>query len=105
MGAILGEPALERDLSTDTATELPPVSEPEAAHADVGVVRRLGARLVDVPTFNALRYSNFRLILLGQTCTSMGMWMDQVASGWLLYDLTRSPLQLGLLQGLQALPI
>lgn len=35
----------------------------------------------------------------------MGMWMDQVASGWLLYDLTRSPLQLGLLQGLQALPI
>ena len=35
----------------------------------------------------------------------MGMWMDQVASGWLLYDLTRSPLQLGLLQGLQAFPI
>jgi MFS family permease len=33
------------------------------------------------------------------------MWMDQVARGWLLYHLTGSPLQLGLLQGLQAIPI
>lgn len=35
----------------------------------------------------------------------MGMWMDQVARSWLLYQLTSSPLQLGLLQGLQALPL
>jgi MFS family permease len=35
----------------------------------------------------------------------MGMWMDQVARGWLLYELTDSPLQLGLIQGLQALPL
>lgn len=35
----------------------------------------------------------------------MGMWMDQVARGWLLYQLTSSPLQLGLLQGIQALPL
>lgn len=35
----------------------------------------------------------------------MGMWMDQLARGWLLYQLTGSPLQLGLLQGLQALPL
>ncbi len=35
----------------------------------------------------------------------MAMWMDQLARGWLLYQLTSSPLQLGLLQGLQALPL
>ncbi len=31
--------------------------------------------------------------------------MDQVARGWLLYELTSSPLQLGLIQGLQAIPL
>src|SRR5262245_5697700 len=35
----------------------------------------------------------------------MAMWMDQVARTWLLYDLTRSPLQLGLLAGLTAVPM
>ena len=31
--------------------------------------------------------------------------MDQVARGWLLYELTDSPVQLGLLQGIRAIPI
>ena len=35
----------------------------------------------------------------------MAMWMDQVVRGWLLYDLTNSPIQLGLVHGVQAIPI
>jgi MFS family permease len=35
----------------------------------------------------------------------MAMWMDQVVRGWLLYELTNSPVQLGLVQGVQALPL
>ncbi len=35
----------------------------------------------------------------------MGLWMDQVARGWLIYELTNSPVQLGLVRGIQALPI
>jgi len=31
--------------------------------------------------------------------------MDQVTRGWLMYELTRSPVQLGLVQGIQAVPI
>ncbi len=31
--------------------------------------------------------------------------MDQVARGWLLYELTNSPLQLGLMRGIQAVPL
>ncbi len=31
--------------------------------------------------------------------------MDQVARGWLLYELTDSTLQLGLVRGVQAIPI
>src|SRR2546428_4547583 len=35
----------------------------------------------------------------------MAMWMDQVVRGWLMYELTNSPVQLGLVQGVQAIPI
>jgi MFS family permease len=58
-----------------------------------------------LPTFQALRYGDFRLLWISQGCGSLSMWMDQVARGWLLYDLTSSPLQLGLMRGAQALPL
>jgi MFS family permease len=35
----------------------------------------------------------------------MAMWMDQVVRGWLLYALTDSPVQLGLVHGIQAIPM
>ena len=35
----------------------------------------------------------------------MATWMDQVARGWLMYELTNSPVQLGLVRGIQAIPI
>jgi len=34
----------------------------------------------------------------------MGTWMDQVTRGWLIYQLTDSALQLGLVRGIQAIP-
>jgi MFS family permease len=34
----------------------------------------------------------------------MAFWMDQVARGWLIYELTDSTLQLGLVRGVQAVP-
>lgn len=36
---------------------------------------------------------------------SMATWMDQVTRGWLIYELTDSPLQLGLVRGIQAIPL
>ncbi len=35
----------------------------------------------------------------------MGTWMDQVTRGWLIYELTNSAFQLGLVRGVQAIPI
>ena len=55
--------------------------------------------------FEALHYREYRLIWLGQIFASMATWMDQVARGWLLYELTNSSLQLGLVRGVQAIPI
>ena len=54
--------------------------------------------------FEALRHSEYRLIWYGQIFASMGTWMDQVTRGWLIYELTNSSLQLGLVSGIQAIP-
>ena len=56
-------------------------------------------------TFAALRHREFRLLWAGQTATAMARWMDQVARGWLMYELTNSPVHLGLVHGVQAIPI
>lgn len=55
-------------------------------------------------TFDALESRNFRLLWFGQGAIAMGTWMDQVSRGWLLYQLTESPLQLGLVRAVQAIP-
>ena len=55
--------------------------------------------------FQALQYREYRLIWYAQVFASQATWMDQVARGWLLYELTNSTLQLGLVRGVQAIPI
>ena len=55
-------------------------------------------------TFEVLRQREFRLLWLGQACTGMGTWMDQVTRGWLIYELTNSAVQLGAVRGIQAIP-
>jgi MFS family permease len=75
----------------------PPGSAPPLARAR-GYLGRLH-------TFDALQLREFRLLWLGQLTTGLGQWMDQVARGWLLYDLTDSPLQLGLVGALRAIPV
>jgi MFS family permease len=54
--------------------------------------------------FEALRHRDYRLLWYGQIFASMGTWMDQVTRGWLIYELTDSALQLGLVRGIQAIP-
>lgn len=63
----------------------------------------LGA-LLRIPTFQALQYRGFRLLWMGQMGTGMGTWMDQITRGWLMYQLTDSALQLGLVRAIQAIP-
>ena len=61
--------------------------------------------LTRMRTFEALQLREFRLLWLGQLTTGLGQWMDQVARGWLLYDLTGSTVQLGLVGALRAVPL
>lgn len=41
---------------------------------------------------------------MGQLGSSSGQWMDQITRGWLIYQLTGSPLQLGLATATRGLP-
>lgn len=47
--------------------------------------------------YAALRYRNFTLLWSGLIVSNMGTWMQNVANGWLVLQLTNSPLWLGLL--------
>jgi MFS family permease len=62
------------------------------------------ALLVRLRAFETLRYREYRLLWYGQIFGSMGTWMDQVTRGWLIYELTNSALQLGMVRGIQAIP-
>src|SRR3981081_2283745 len=54
--------------------------------------------------FKALHYREFRLICGGQLFGNIAMWMDELSRGWLIYQLTDSVVQLGLVRGIQFIP-
>src|SRR5574341_2271646 len=56
-------------------------------------------------TFSALRHRNYRLYFFGQMVSLTGTWMQNVAQSWLVYQLTGSPLYLGLVSFASSLPI
>jgi MFS family permease len=43
----------------------------------------------------ALQYPNYRLFFGGQLVSLLGSWMTQIATTWLVYKITNSPLSLG----------
>ncbi len=55
-------------------------------------------------TFSALQYPNYRKWFGGQTISLMGTWMQWVAQGWLVYNLTGSKLALGAISFAGTLP-
>jgi hypothetical protein len=57
------------------------------------------------PMFAVLGFREFRLLWMGQFGSAMGMWMDQVTRGWLMYDLTGSALDLGLVNAVEIMGI
>jgi MFS family permease len=61
---------------------------------------------VPPPTFlTATRHRDFRLFLTGQFISLCGTWIQTVATGWLVLQLTNSAFSVGLVTALGALPI
>jgi hypothetical protein len=55
--------------------------------------------------FPALKHENYRFYFSGQLVSLSGSWMQTVAQGWLVFQLTHSPYMVGLIAALQNLPI
>ncbi len=55
-------------------------------------------------TFAALRYPNFRRWFIGQALSLAGTWMQLVAQGWLVYQITGSKLALGTITAVGSIP-
>ncbi len=55
--------------------------------------------------FGALAYRNFRLFFLGQGVSLIGTWMQNVAQGWLVLELTNSPFYVGFVAALGSLGV
>jgi MFS family permease len=65
----------------------------------------LRARQFRVPkTLVALRHRNYRLFVAGQLVAGIGMWMQIIAQGWLVYQISGSELALGIVGFASAIP-
>jgi hypothetical protein len=58
-----------------------------------------------MPMFRALRHRNYRLHFIGQLISFTGTWIQNVAQGWLVYELTHSSFWLGFIGFLNFLPL
>lgn len=55
--------------------------------------------------FPALRHKNYRTYFAGQLISLTGTWIQIVAQGWLVWQLTKSAFFVGLVSGLGTLPV
>ncbi len=74
-------------MKSTESTSTQPMSTPPAPAARP----RMSVR----QTFAALQHRNYNLWFRGQLVSLMGTWMQQTAQGYLVYELTRSPVYLG----------
>ena len=63
------------------------------------------ARTLAGSTFRSLRIRNYRLWFVGQGISQCGTWMQTVAQGWLVLQLSGSALDLGIAVALPFLPV
>lgn len=56
-------------------------------------------------TFSSLSNGNYRKYFFGQTTSLIGTWMQMTAQSWLVFTLTHSATDIGLVVALQTLPV
>ena len=55
--------------------------------------------------FRAFKYRNFRLFFPGLAISQIGIWIQNVAISWIVYDITKSPLTMGTVMFFNAVPL
>jgi len=56
-------------------------------------------------TFESFAYRDYTYFFVGAVLSNTGTWMQQVALGWLVYELTRSSSALGVVNFLNGIPV
>ena len=56
-------------------------------------------------TFRSLKYRNFRLFFPGLLTSQVGIWIQNVAISWVVYDMTNSPFMMGSIMFLNTIPL
>ena len=72
--------------------------DPSATHAGGGVKAKL---LAAFPPFAS---RNFRLYYVGQIISMIGTWLEIVAQGWLVFDMTGSAFWVGVTAAASTIP-
>lgn len=60
-------------------------------------------RIKDI--FRALKYRNFRLFFPGLIISQIGIWIQNTAIAWLVYDITKSPFIMGTVMFFNSIPL
>ncbi len=91
----MGEKALFTDEEQFIVDEAPEIQarEPESLQ---GVI---------LNAFPAFSYPNFRIYFVGQSLSLIGTWLQIVALGWLVYEITKSAYWVGVIAALQTAPV
>ena len=55
-------------------------------------------------SFAALRYKNYRIFFIAQSISLIGFWMQRVAQGYLVFQMTQSPFWVGAVDAISSLP-
>ena len=101
---------MERTGSAASHTAMPTEIAPEGAHRgaqgrDPGERSERHAERRAVSGLAPIASRSFRYLFLGTALTMSGNFMQQVAQGWLVYDLTSSPTWLGIVSFARGVPM
>ena len=92
---------IARDGNVDQASGATQLDGPQAHTAFL----IFGWQLSLPPSLRALGHRNFRLFWSGQLVSLVGTWMQMVARGWLVLELTHSPFWLGMVGFANSVPV
>lgn len=56
-------------------------------------------------TFRSLKYRNFRLFFPGLVTSQVGIWIQNVAISWVVYEMTKSPFMMGTIMFFNTIPL
>ncbi len=87
------------DRSIQKRSEVPVAREREQAGATDG---KRGATRVQ--TFTSLRHRDFVLLWLSNLCNASANWFQQFTIPWLVWDMSHSPLWVGIAAGMRSFP-